>query len=303
MVDRLTTESRNLQSMEIDRLSPLEIARLMNREDRRVVEAVEAELPRIARGIEMMTETLAAGRRVLYVGAGTSGRLGLLDAVEWLPTFGVGQEAVEVILAGGLDAILQAAEEAEDDAEGGAAQVLRRAQPGDLVVGLTASGATPFVIGAVTAARRLGATTLGVTCNRPSVLEETADWTIAPVVGAEVVTGSTRLKAGTAQKMVLNMLSTGAMIRLGKVYENLMVDLRATNSKLRDRAVRTLQEATGAPREACEQAFQESGHQVKVAIVMLHCGLDREAAQRRLEQVGGFVRRAIEGCSGPSDRR
>src|SRR5690606_7649889 len=207
----------------------------------------------------------------------TSGRLGVLDAVEWYPTFGVGREGVEVVLAGGLEAFTRAAEEAEDDTGDGAAQIEARARAGDLVVGLTASGFTPFVIGALQAARRLGAATLGITCNRPSAVEELADLTVAPVVGPEVVTGSTRLKAGTAQKMVLNMLSTGAMIRLGKVYENLMVDFRATNAKLRERAIRTLQSATGASREACEEAFERSNHQVKVAIVMLLCGLGPEA--------------------------
>lgn len=298
MVESLTTEARNPDSMHIDQLSPLEIARLMNREDRRVVDAVEAELPRIARGIDMMTEALGSGHRVLYVGAGTSGRLGILDAVEWPPTFGVGSEGVEVILAGGLNAFTKAAEEAEDDAAEGAAQVERKARPGDLVVGITASGTTPFVLGAIRQARAMGVATLGITCNRPTPLEDAADWTIAPVVGPEVVTGSTRLKAGTAEKMVLNILSTGAMIRLGKVYENLMVDFRATNAKLRERAIRTLQAATGASREACQQAFEAADHHVKVAIVMLKCGLDRRAAQKRLEEAGGFVQRALEGCAG-----
>lgn len=301
MVESLTTESRNPESLHIDQLSALEIARLMNREDGRVVAAVEAELPRIARGIEMMAKALGSGHRVLYVGAGTSGRLGILDAVEWYPTFGVGSEGVEVILAGGLDAFVKAAEEAEDDSTEGAVQVARRVRPGDLVVGITASGRTPFVLGAIRKARELGAATLGLTCNRPSALEEAADWTIAPVVGPEVVAGSTRLKAGTAQKMVLNMLSTGAMIRLGKVYQNLMVDFRPTNAKLRERALRILQEATGTSREACQEAFEASGRQVKVAIVMIRCGLDREAAQRRLAQAGGIVRHAIEGCGAPAE--
>ncbi|MBO2520142.1 MULTISPECIES: N-acetylmuramic acid 6-phosphate etherase [Limnochorda] len=298
MAEHLTTESRNPASLHIDQLSPLEIARLMNHEDRRVVEAVEAELPRIARGIEMMAEALGSGHRVLYVGAGTSGRLGILDAVEWYPTFGVGEEGVEVILAGGVEAFLKAVEEAEDDEADGAAQVAQRARPGDLVVGISASGSTPFVLGAVRQARAMGVATLGLTCNRPSALEELADWTIAPVVGPEVVAGSTRLKAGTAEKMVLNILSTGAMIRLGKVYQNLMVDFRPTNAKLRERALRILQEVTGASREACQEAFEASHQQVKVAIVMLRCGLDREAAEQRLEEAGGFVQRALEGRPG-----
>ena len=297
-MDRLlTTESRNPRSLAIDAMEPIEIVRLMNDEDRKVVDAVARAAPQIAKGIELMAATLRNGRRVYYVGAGTSGRLGLLDAVELLPTFGVGPESVRTILAGGEAAVYKAVEGAEDDEKQGEREVERRVERGDLVLGIAASGTTPFVLGAVRAAKRIGASTVGITCNAGSPLETLADHTIAVVVGPEVIAGSTRLKAGTAQKMVLNMLSTGAMIRLGKVYQNLMVDLRATNRKLRDRSRRIVTEATGATDDEALAALGAAGGDVKTAIVMIRRGVSPDEARALLQAAGGSIRRAVEGST------
>jgi len=293
-VDRLsTTETRNPKSMRIDVMEPIDIVRLMNDEDRLVVDAVAKAAPGIARGIEMMAATLREGRRVYYVGAGTSGRLGLLDAVELLPTFGVGSESVRVILAGGEQAVYSPVEGAEDDEEQGAREVEQKAQAGDLVIGIAASGATPFVAGSLKAARRIGAKTIGVVCNANSPIEKLVDLAITVVVGPEVITGSTRLKAGTAQKMVLNMISTGAMVRLGKVYQNLMVDVQATNRKLRERARRIVADATGAVAEQAAAALADAGGEVKTAIVMLKRGVDAGEARRLLAGAGGSIRRVL----------
>ena len=292
---RLTTEARNPLTNRLDEVSAFEIARLMNREDSLVALAVRDELPAIARAIELAASCLAGGGRVIYVGAGTSGRIGLLDASEWQPTFGVDPDMVKVVLAGGPQAAFAPVEEAEDDEQEGYRRTRELARPGDLVVGLTASGRTPFVIGGLRAARDVGARTVSISCNRPSPVEALADVAIAPVVGPEVLAGSTRLKAGTAQKMVLNMLSTGAMVRLGKVYQNLMVDMRATNEKLRRRAVRMVQEATGCTEDEAQQALLEAGMHVKTAIVMILAGVSAQEARARLQAAGGFVRRAIMG--------
>ncbi|HEY8426653.1 MAG TPA: N-acetylmuramic acid 6-phosphate etherase [Limnochordales bacterium] len=289
----LTTESHNPLSRDLDRLSSFEIARLMNQEDALVATAVRDELPAIARAIDLAASTLAAGGRVVYVGAGTSGRLGMLDASEWQPTFGVDPDVVRVILAGGPQAAFSPVEDAEDDEQEGYRRVRETVRSGDLVVGLTASGRTPFVMGALRAARDVGARTVSIACNRPSPIEALADVAIAPVVGPEVLAGSTRLKAGTAQKMVLNMISTGAMVRLGKVYRNLMVDMRATNEKLRRRALRMVMAATGCSEEQALDALARAGMHVKTAIVMLLAGVGVEEARARLAAAGGFVRRAV----------
>lgn len=291
--NHLVTEARNAATQNLDELNSLEIARVMNEEDARIARAVHDELPAIARAIDLAAATLAGDGRVFYAGAGTSGRIGLLDASEWPPTFGVEPDAVQVILAGGLDAAFGAAENAEDDEDDGYRRVRERVGPGDLVVGITASGRTPFVIGALRAAREVGARTVSVACNRPSPVEELADVAIAPIVGPEVIAGSTRLKAGTAQKMVLNMISTGAMVRLGKVYQNLMVDMRASNEKLRQRAVRIVLEATGCSEEEARRALREAGMHVKTAIVMVLTGAGAAEARARLEAAGGLVRRAV----------
>ncbi len=297
MDNRLTTETRNPRSLEIDAMEPLEIVRLMNDEDRKVVEAVSKAAPEIARGIDMMTETLRSGRKVYYVGAGTSGRLGLLDAVELLPTFGVGEESVRTILAGGEAAIYKAVEGAEDDEEQGQREVERQVEKGDLVLGIAASGGTPFVLGSLKAARRVGASSIGITCNADSAVEKLADLTITVVVGPEVIAGSTRLKAGTAQKMVLNMLSTGAMVRWGKVYQNLMVDLQATNRKLRERSRRIVVEVTGATDDQALDALTRADGELKTAIVMLKMGVPAGKARRLLEASKGSIRQALQNFS------
>lgn len=294
------TEARNPRSMELDTLSALEIVTLMNDEDARVAAAVRAQLPQVARAVELMAGRLRAGARVFYVGAGTSGRIGALDAAEWGPTFGVDEDLVQVILAGGPAALLEPSEAAEDDEPGGAEAVRAKVRPGDVVVGLSASGSTPFVLGALREARRLGAATVAVACNRPADVEAYADVAILPVVGPEVLTGSTRLKAGTAQKMVLNMLSTAAMVQLGKVYQNLMVDLRPANRKLVERAVRAITQATGVGEAQAREAFAACGGEVKTAIVMILAGVQPPEARRRLARSGGFVRGAL--ATGPQDR-
>jgi N-acetylmuramic acid 6-phosphate etherase len=290
----LLTEQRNPRTEALDQLSLLELVQVMNDEDRRVPEAVGRVLPQIAQAVEGIAERLRRGGRLLYFGAGTSGRLGILDAVECLPTFNTPPEQVRGFIAGGPAALTRPVEGAEDDAEAGAADVRAAAVSAqDAVVGLTASGRTPYVLGAVRAARERGAFTAGVVCSVPSPLEPFVDVLIAPLVGPEIIAGSTRLKAGTAQKLVLNMLSTATMVQLGKVYGNLMVDVRATNAKLRDRAVRIVMAAAGADRATAEAALARAGGECKVAIVMLLAGVDRAEAEWRLAHSGGRVRHAV----------
>lgn len=247
----LETEQRNPRTMEMDRLSTEEILRVINQEDHSVPDAVAAEIPQIAKAVEAVVRAVRSGGRVIYVGAGTSGRIGLLDALEWPPTFGVEPELIPVLVAGGSQATIGSAAPSEDDAAAGAAEVSAvGAGPNDAVVAIAASGVTPFVLGAVTEARRRGCTVIGL-CNVPgSLLEGAADIPITPVTGPEVLTGSTRMKAGTSQKMVLNMLSTAAMVRLGKVYSNLMVDMSPSNQKLAARARRMVAQATGLDADA-----------------------------------------------------
>lgn len=292
--DLLLTEQRNPRTEALDRLSILELLQVMNDEDRRVPEAVGRVLPQIAQAVEGIAERLRRGGRLLYFGAGTSGRLGILDAAECLPTFNTPPEQVRGFIAGGAPALTRPVEGAEDDAEAGAADVRATAVSAqDAVVGLTASGRTPYVLGAVRAARERGAFTAGVVCSVPSPLELYVDVLIAPLVGPEIIAGSTRLKAGTAQKLVLNMLSTATMVQLGKVYGNLMVDVRATNAKLRDRAVRIVMAAAGADRATAETTLARAGGECKVAIVMLLAGVDRAEAERRLALSSGRVREAV----------
>ena len=288
------TEARNPATAAIDTLSSLEIVRLINEEDDRVAGAVRRELPRIAQAVDLIVERLRRGGRFFYFGAGTSGRLGVLDASEMPPTFGVPPDLVQGFIAGGDAALRRSAEAAEDDAEAGA-QTVRRAgvSAADAVVGITASGGAPWVLGAVAEARRRGAATIGLTCNPASPLARAVEVVIAPLVGPEVIAGSSRMKAGTAQKMVLNMLSTATMIRLGKVYGNLMVDVQPSNAKLRRRAVRILQEAAGVDEEMAHRALEATGYEVKPALVMLLAGVDAGEARQRLAAAGGFVRRAI----------
>jgi len=291
------TEARNPASMDLDRLDSLGIVTLMNREDARVAEAVRAELPKIARAVDIIAERLARGGRLLYFGAGTSGRLGVLDASECPPTFSASPEQVHGFIAGGPAAITRSIEGAEDDLEAGmaAAQDEARIGPLDVAVGIAASGRTPWVIGALRAARAAGAATIGLVNNPATPIHDEVDVCIAPVTGPEVLTGSTRLKAGTAQKMVLNMLSTASMVRLGKAYSNLMVDVQPSNSKLRARAVRILQAGADVDEARARALLETSGWEVKTALVMALTEVDAEEARRRLWAAGGHVRRALEG--------
>lgn len=291
----LETEQINPATVAIDMMSPLEIVRAMNAEDAKVAAAVECELPQIARAVEAIAAHLRRGGRLIYLGAGTSGRLGVLDASECVPTFNTSPEMVVGWIAGGPNALTTAAEDVEDNANAGRDAAARLGiGVDDVLVGIAASGRTPYVLGAVGYARERGALTIGLTCNRATPLATSADLTIAPVVGPEVIAGSTRLKAGTAQKMVLNMLSTGAMILLGKTFGNLMVDVRAVNYKLRCRAVEIVRRATGFDEEAADALLQASGNDAKTAIVAGRAQIEPAVARERLAAHGGVVRAALE---------
>jgi N-acetylmuramic acid 6-phosphate etherase len=288
------TESRNPASANIDTLPTLDMVRLINAEDRCVAEAVAAELPAVARAIDAIAERMRRGGRLIYVGAGTSGRLGVLDASECPPTFSTPPEQVVALIAGGNRAITRAVEGAEDDVAAGAHDLAGlNVGENDSVVGLAASGRTPYVLGALEAARRRGALVVSVACAAPSPMAGLADIVIAPVVGPEVVAGSTRLKAGTAQKMALNMISTGAMIRLGKTFGNLMVDVQPTNSKLRARARRIVAEACDLPPDDAAVLLERCDGEVKTAIVAALAAVPPEEARRRLAAAGGVVRQAL----------
>ena len=292
MMDRgkLTTEKRNPRSRGIDRLSTLGIVEVIGREDRRVAPAVAKERRRIAAAVELVVASFRAGGRLFYVGAGTSGRLGVLDASECPPTYGVPRTMVQGIIAGGRRALVRSIEGAEDRASDGAAAVeKRRVGPRDTVMGIAACGLTPFVRGAVERARRLGARTVFFTCSPEAARSIRADVVINPVVGPEVVTGSTRMKAGTATKLVLNAITTAAMIRIGKVHGNLMVDLRATNAKLRDRAERIVMAETNLSRATARRLLARAGGAAKTAIAMHALGCTRREAERRLLAAGGAL--------------
>jgi len=275
-------------------MSAAQIVRLMNHEDRKVAPAVGRELPAIARAVDGIVSRMHRGGRLIYAGSGTSGRLGVLDASECPPTFGVSPELVRGLIAGGKKAVTEPVEGAEDSKENARRDLARlRLTAKDALVGLAASGTTPYVLAAVAYAKRRGAFTIGVTVNRHSPLVRLVDIAIAPNVGPEVLTGSTRLKAGTAQKMVLNMLSTGAMVRHGHAYENLMIDLTRTNQKLRMRSKRILAEASGKSMSSVEHALRQSGHNLRVALVMLKRGFPAGKAQKTLQRAGGDLRRAL----------
>lgn len=298
---RLTTEAVNPASARIDELDAAGIVAVMNAEDAAVAAAVARESAAIARAIEVIAERFRAGGRLVYIGAGTSGRLGVLDASECPPTFGSDPALVRGIIAGGTAAMFRAQEGAEDAPEGGRADLEAEGLvAGDVVVGIAASGTTPYVRGALAYARAIGARTVLVACSPPPPeFAETLDVLILPITGPEVVTGSTRLKAGTATKMVLNMLTTGAMIRVGKTYGNLMVDLQATNAKLRDRAERLLMVTCALSRDEARRALDAADGRVKVAIVMRQLGLDVTTALARLDAAGGVVRRVLPGPPPP----
>lgn len=287
--DPRLTEQRNPASAEVDRLSPLEIVDLVNAEDQKVAPAVHREREKIARALEIAEDAFRAGGRLIYVGAGTSGRLGVLDASEMPPTYGTDPAMVRGVIAGGETALTNAVEGAEDHPEAGAAAVdALEVGPADFVFGIAASGTTPYVHGALGRAKERGARTGFLLCTEPSPEMLAAyDVVIAPLAGPEVVTGSTRMKAGTATKLVLNTITTGAMIRLGKVYGNLMVDLRVTNQKLQGRSERILMETLDLEREEARALLERAGGSVKTAMVMHWTGGDRRQAQRRLKRVGG----------------
>ena len=293
-LDELPTETRNARTGELDRLPVPELLRIMNDEDARVAPAVREALPQIARTVDLVVQALSAGGRLVYIGAGTSGRIGLLDAVECQPTFGTEPGRVVGLIAGGPNAFALAVEGAEDDAELGENDVKALGVGADdMVIGLAASGRTPYVLGALAAARSCGAPTAGVSCNSDSPLGAAADIAIEIPTGAEVLTGSTRLKAGTAQKLVCNMITTAAMVRLGKVYGNLMVDLLPTNAKLVDRAQRIVREATGCTIDEARTALRASGNHAKTAVVMVLAGCSAEEARTRLSTAAGRVRDAL----------
>ncbi|WP_248464754.1 N-acetylmuramic acid 6-phosphate etherase [Pectobacterium versatile] len=293
---KLVSETRNPATMALDQLSTLEMMHAFNQEDRKVPEAIALVLPAIADAVDLAAASLQEGGRLIYLGAGTSGRLGVLDASECPPTFGVPHGLVIGLIAGGPGALLKAVEGAEDDPALGEADLKAlNLTAADMVVGLAASGRTPYVIGALRYAHDVGCRTAAISCNPHSPIAQEAQVAISPVVGPEALTGSTRLKSGTAQKLVLNMISTGAMVKLGKVYQNLMVDVKATNVKLLDRACRIVVEATGAEREQAQQALVQADNEVKPAILMLLANIDVAAARERLKQHNGYLREALIG--------
>jgi N-acetylmuramic acid 6-phosphate etherase len=292
--DRRGTEQRNPLSKNLDRLSSLQIVRLMNHEDRKVTTAVERELPSIAKAADAIVDAAQNRGRVFYVGAGTSGRLGVLDAAEIVPTFGTSPKLVQALIAGGRRAVTSAVEGAEDAAKNGERDLrARHLSVKDIVVGIAASGTTPYVVGALKYARKRRATIIALTSNRNMPVTRLADIVIAPNVGPEVLTGSTRLKAGTSQKLVLNMLSTAAMVRLGHAYENLMLDLKLTNKKLEDRAVRIVAEASGKSVSAANHALRQAGHNIRVALVILKRKVSAAEARKLLGAAKGNLRRAL----------
>jgi N-acetylmuramic acid 6-phosphate etherase len=293
--DPRLTEQRNPRTERIDVASSLEIVDLLNAEDRSVPQAVAGQREALARAIDLVVEAFRAGGRLVYVGAGTSGRLGVLDAAECPPTFGTKPELVVGVIAGGYPALVKSAEGAEDDVNAGmAAMDTAGVTPRDVVVGIAASGTTPYVRAALARAQTIGARTVIVSCSPPpKLLVDTCDAVIVPVVGPEALTGSTRMKAGTATKLVLNTISTGAMIRMGRAYGNLMVDLMALSAKLVDRGERIVMEACGVSRERARAAIEAADRSVKLAIVMVRAGVDRDEARRRLDAAGGLVRNAV----------
>lgn len=290
----MLTEARNPKTMRIDQLSALEIVRVMNQEDATVAQAVEKALPDIAQAVEAIVEGIRAGGRLIYVGAGTSGRLGILDAAECVPTFGTSPEQVLGIIAGGKEALVQAIEGAEDHDDKGEHDVLALGlRPQDVVVGIAASGRTPYVVGALKAANQIGAVTVGVSCNVPSPILDVAKIKIVAVTGPEVITGSTRLKAGTAQKLILNMLSTASMIKLGKVYGNLMVDVQVTNEKLAQRARRIVAEVVGVSEDDAYRLLRQTDNEVKTAIVVGLLHVSPEEARQKLTASHGILHEVI----------
>jgi N-acetylmuramic acid 6-phosphate etherase len=294
VLESLLTEQRNPASRDIDSLPTLEILRVINDQDHEIAPAVRKELPHIAMAVDAIVAAIERGGRLFYIGAGTSGRLGVLDASECPPTFNLPPDLVQGMIAGGSAALERATEASEDDPEAGARDLMERGfSSKDVLVGIAASGRTPYVLGAVAKAHELNAVTVGISCTPDSELSQAVGIPIEPLPGPEIVTGSTRMRAGTATKLVLNMLSTGAMIRLGHVYGNLMVNVQPRNEKLVDRAERIIADATGLPRARAADLLTESGRNVRIAIVMGKLGLPRAAAEKRLDEAGGRIGQAL----------
>lgn len=292
---KMTTETRNPNTMDLDMMTPLEIVTAMNREDANVPRAIEAILPHIAQVVEWAVESLEQGGRLFYMGAGTSGRLGVLDAAECPPTFGVSPDLVIGLIAGGEGALLKAVEGAEDsNAMGRQDLVDQKLSKRDLVVGIAASGRTPYVLGGLAYAKEVGCRTAAISCNAGCDIGKAADLAVEAVVGPEVLTGSTRLKAGTAQKLILNMISTATMVGIGKAYQNLMVDVMQTNEKLHIRAENIVMAATDVERPEAKKAIDEADGNVKTAIAMILIGCDAASAKTRLDKAKGHVREAIK---------
>ncbi|GJQ60364.1 MAG: N-acetylmuramic acid 6-phosphate etherase [Candidatus Scalindua sp. AMX11] len=294
---RLITEQRNQQSIQIDKKSTSEIVDIINAEDSKVIDAVRREHDNITKAVDLIVESFNRGGRLFYVGAGTSGRLGVLDASECPPTFGTNPELVQGIIAGGVEALTRSIEGAEDSyGEGEEALRANGITSLDTVVGIATGGTTPFVHGGLVMAKRLGASTIFLSCNPGTNPAETVDIIIRPITGPEVITGSTRMKAGTATKLILNTLTTAAMIKSGKVYENFMVDLQIKNVKLRDRAERIIMAVTNLDRDKTRILLKRANDSVKIAIVMEKLKIECEDAKKRLEECGGFVRKVLDSC-------
>ena len=292
--DRRRSEQRNAASKNLDRMGAAQVVRLMNREDHKVAAAVGRQLPAIARAVDAIVDAIRNGGRLLYVGAGSSGRVAVLDAAECPPTFGTSPNVVQALIAGGRPAVTGAVEGAEDSVANGKRDLrAKKLTHRDVVVGITASGTTPYVLAALRYARKRGAATVAITVNPQTPVARLAKILIAIEVGPEILTGSTRLKAGTAQKMVLNMLTTAAMARLGHVYENLMIDVKASNQKVSERIVRILAEASGKTVSASKHALRQAGHNMRLALVMLKLGLNVKAAKAKLQQANGDLRKAL----------
>jgi N-acetylmuramic acid 6-phosphate etherase len=292
--ERRRSEQRNVASKNLDRMSAMQIVRLMNREDRKVAAAVGRALPAIARAVDAIVRAMRSGGRLIYVGAGSSGRMAVLDAAECPPTFGTSPLLVQALIAGGRPAVTGAVEGAEDSLAGAVRDMqAKKLTRHDVVVGITASGTTPYVLSALRYARRRGAATVAITVNPNTPVARLAKILIATEVGPEVLTGSTRLKAGTAQKMVLNMLSTASMARLGHVYENLMIDVKPSNQKVSDRIVRIMAEASGKSLSAAEHALRQAGDNMRVALVMLKLGLSAQVARAKMTQAKGDLHKTL----------
>ncbi|WP_334329606.1 N-acetylmuramic acid 6-phosphate etherase [Companilactobacillus sp. HBUAS59699] len=294
-IDKLSTESRNSMTTNLDLMSPLEIVTVMNSEDKKVSEAVEKTLPQVAQAVELITKAFKKGGRLFYIGAGTSGRLGVLDAAECVPTFGTEPEMVQGLIAGGMDAMTLAVEGAEDNVELGKQDLVdKKLTDADVVVGIAASGRTPYVIGALDYAQEIGAGTVALSCNNDAEISKHAAIAIEVVPGPEILSGSTRLKSGTAQKMILNMLSTASMVGIGKTYGNLMVDVKPTNDKLIQRSKNIIMDITKVDEKTAGDALKAANYSVKMAIVMIMNAEDSTEAAADLKKAAGFVRKAIK---------